>query len=146
MYKYLFYDIQHLIMLERLKLLRAIADGGYRMIISEFRLAYYSGIMQRQLRSIIESGTMELLDQGEGAGEFLAEYADTFAHAGNGVLLLMHLCKTENAVLIVEGEESLIAELADFFSVPTMTLVEFYTQTIKDERYRSFLLNIKEKS
>ena len=137
-----FYDIQHLIMLSQLKLLQPIIADGYKIFTSEYRLSYYSGPKQFQVKNLIEAGQVQLVDQPEDLASFIEEFTEPFSYAGKGVLMLMNLCKSTKSILIIEEDEQLIIDVAAYFGVATISIIEFYKQKIKDSRYHEFLINI----
>jgi len=142
---YIFYNIQHLIMLGQLKLLQSLIDDGYKIITSEYRLSYYSGPKQYQVRSMIENGLVQLIDQPDDLTLFIEEFSEPFSYAGEGVLLLMHLCKCSNCTLVIEEDEQMILDVATYFGVTTISILEFYKQKIKDPKYHGFLISAHQK-
>ena len=138
---FIFYDIQHLVMLGQLKLLQPLIADGHKILTSEYRLSYYSGTKQYQIRTMIEAGLVQLIDQPEDLTSFIDEFSESFSYAGEGVLLLMHLCKTSKSTLVIEEDEQLIIDVAAYFGVSTISIIEFYKQKIKDKKYHEFLIS-----
>jgi hypothetical protein len=142
---FIFYDIHHLIILGQLKLIQPFVDDGNKIVTSEFRLSYYSGTKQYQVRTMIEAGLVQLIDHPEDLTDFIDEFAELFSYAGAGVLGLMHLCKTSKSILVIEDNEQLIIDVAAYFGVNTITVEEFYKQKIKDTKYHDFLIGTLKK-
>lgn len=142
---FIFYDIQHLIMMGQLKLVQPLVDDGHKILTSEYRLSYYSGTKQYQIRTMIEAGLVQLIDQPEDLTTFIDEFSEPFSYAGEGVLLLMHLCKSSKSTLVIEEDEQLIIDVAAYFGVCTISIIEFYKQKIKDTKYHDFLISTLKK-
>ncbi|MFT3749062.1 MAG: hypothetical protein QM768_12125 [Agriterribacter sp.] len=132
-------------MLGQLKLLQPLIDDGYKIITSEYRLSYYSGPKQYQVRSMIEAGLIQLVDQPDDLAPFIEEFSESFSYAGEGVLLLMHLCKCSKCTLVIEEDEQMILDVAAYFGVTTISIIEFYKQKIKDTKYHEFLISAHKK-
>lgn len=132
-------------MLDQLKLLQPLIDDGYKIITSEYRLSYYSGPKQYQVRSLVDAGLVQLIDQSDDLTSFIEEFSDPFSYAGEGVLLLMHLCKSSKCALVIEEDEQMILDVAAYFGVITISIIEFYKQKIKDTKYHEFLINAHKK-
>ncbi|ULT41570.1 hypothetical protein KRR40_44365 [Niabella defluvii] len=128
-----------------MKLLQPIIEDGCRIITSEFRLSYYSGTKQYQVRNMIEQGLVELVDQSDDLALFIEEFSEAFGYAGKGVLALMHLCRSMQCTLIIEDDEQLILDIAAYFGVSTISITDFYKQKIKDIKYYEFLINAQKK-
>lgn len=138
---FIFYDLQPLITLSQLKLLQPIISDGCKILTSEYRLSYYSAPKQLQVKALIKAGLVQLIDHPEDLASFIEEFSEAFCYAGEGVLLLMHLCKSNGSVLVIEEDEQLIIDVATYFGVKTIPIIEFYEQKIKDCRYREFIVN-----
>jgi hypothetical protein len=61
-------------MLDQLTLLQPLIDDGYKIITSEYRLSYYSGSKQHQVRSMVDAGLVRLIDQPDDLTSFVEEF------------------------------------------------------------------------
>lgn len=125
---FIFYDLQHLVTLSQLKLLQPIIEEGHKILTSEYRLSYYSSLKQLQVKSMIEAGLVQVVDHPENLASFIEEFSEAFSYAGEGVLLLMHLCKSSRSTLVIQEDEQLIVDVAAYFGVKTISIIEFYKQ------------------
>jgi hypothetical protein len=142
---YVFYDIQQMMMLHQLQLLRQIVDDGNSIITSDLRLSYYSNQKQHQVKHLAEAGLVAMVEHDDDLANFMDRYRDTYSYAGEGVLFLMHLCRCQNCILIIDEAELLVTDIAAYFGVRTMPLKEFFNQRVKDPRYFEFILALQGK-
>ena len=140
---YVFYDIRELVMLARLQLINLIVEKGYSIWVSQLRLGDYSGITNQQVKTILEKGLINIEEQESDVFQFVQENLEQFNFAGKSLLALMHYCKTANKILIVDETENVVIQIAEYFEVQTCTLVDFYRETINDEKYLEFILELK---
>ncbi len=138
---YFFYDLDLMIMLGRLALLKQIVDDGYKIITSEFRLSYFSFNKVAPVISMVLSGMIDLVEDGDDVVDFIQSYSDKFSHLGDGGLLLIHLCLKNQCVMVIDDEHYLLKDVAAFFELQTMSPKDFCSKNIIDINYREFLLS-----
>lgn len=137
---YVFYNIQHFIMLSKLQLLETIVCEGEVIVTSELRLSYYSGPKQLEVIRLIEKGHVKLHEHPSDLYGFIRQYSDYFPHAGDGILILIHLCLTSGCTMVIEDDQAMVLDIASFFSVPTISVKEFFKQKIRNQQYHDFLI------
>ena len=127
-------------MLSKLQLLETILRDGNQVIISELRLSYYSGPKQLEVKRLVEMGMLHMHDHPDNLFSFIEEYTDVFPCAGEGILILIHLCKTSDCTLVIEDDQEMVKDIARFFNIPILSTKEFYKQKIKNQQYLDFLI------
>ncbi|WP_461791568.1 hypothetical protein [Pedobacter sp.] len=127
-------------MLSKLQLLEAIVVQEGPIVISELRLSYYSGPKQFEVRGLAQKGLVRFDDHPDDLYEFIQTYSGAFPHAGDGVLILVHLCLSSGCTLIIEEDQEMVVDMASFFNVPIMAVKDFYKQKIKNQQYHQFLI------
>lgn len=140
---FVFYDIEELILLDRLRLLKIVAENGHGIIMPEMRLHSYSYIKRIHIQEIMKKGLIKICDQKDCLTDFIEEHDSVYSYAGKSLLALIHFCKTEDAVLVIDDKDTLPCEIANEFSVSVLSLEEFYRRSIKDEKYYRFLVELR---
>lgn len=140
---YVFYDVQDLVLLEKLQLVKLITEKGFCIKVSQLRLNDYTGKMVRQIQALANKKMIEIIDQKIEVFEFVEEQDEVHISAGKSLLGLIHFCKSEGLILVVDEKETMVNELADLFSVSRSTLTDFYKETINDEKYINFMMELK---
>lgn len=110
------------------------------MVTSELRLSYYSAPKQREVMRLLEKGQIKMHEHSDGLYSFIEQYSDAYPHAGEGVLILVHLCLSSRSTLIIEEDQCIVRDIATFFNIPTIQVKEFYQQNVKNQQYQDFLI------
>ncbi|MVT08337.1 hypothetical protein [Chitinophaga tropicalis] len=129
-------------MLDRWGLVKPIIDNGCRIIISEFRISYYSLEKQSLIKRMIGAGMVDLIDDGADALDFAEMHSSYMSHIGKGGLLVIHLCLTNSCVMVIEDEFEFYKEVAANFGVRSVSAADFFRQNVEDTDRREFLINV----
>lgn len=140
---FVFYQVQDFILLEKLQLLKLIAEKGFIISISQLVLCDYSTLINMQIENIAQKGHVEIGEQEDSVFEFVESNNEKYPELGRSLLALLHFCKTGNYTLVVEASEVIVTQFANLFSVSTCTLLDFYRSTINDEKYIEFIMELK---
>lgn len=140
---FVFYDIEELILMDRLKLLKVMADNGHAFVVPEMRLLSYSYRKQLVISEIAKRGFIQIVDQNNSLADFIEEHESTFPYAGKSLLALIHYCQTESAIFVLDDKNSLPFLVAEAFAIPTFSLEEFYANTVQEEKYYQFIMELK---
>ncbi|WPV65915.1 hypothetical protein [Chitinophaga sp. LS1] len=131
-----------MITLDRCGLVKPIIDNGCKIIISEFRISYYSLEKQTLINRMIGAGIVDLVDDGADALDFAETHSSYMSHIGKGGLLVIHMCVTNACVMVIESEFQFYREIAANFGVNSVSPADFFRQNIEDTQRREFLMNV----
>lgn len=140
---FVFYDIEDLILLDWLRLLKVVTDNGYDIVIPEMRLLSYSFAKRVAINEIAKKGQLTIAEQKDSLSDFIEENEEKYVSAGKSLLGLIHFCKTENAILVLNNKNCLPFNIANDFSIGIFSLEEFYQQAVKEEKYYKFIMELK---
>ncbi|OJW81532.1 MAG: hypothetical protein BGO69_09105 [Bacteroidetes bacterium 46-16] len=143
---FVFYHLQDFILLEKLQLLKLIAEKSFIISISQLVLSDYSTHINRQIEGIAQKGLVEIREQDDSVYDFVESNNEKYPASGRSLLALLHFCKSGNYTLVVDTEDVIVAQFASLFSVPICTLLDFYRSTINDEKYIEFIMELKRES
>jgi len=143
---FVFYHLQDFILLERLQLLKLIAEKGFIISMSQLVLCDYSPQINGQIENIAQKGLVEIREQDDTVYDFIENNNEKYPASGRSLLALLHFCKNGNYTLVVDSEDVFVVQFANLFSVPTCTLLDFYRSTINDEKYIEFIMELKKES
>jgi hypothetical protein len=137
---FVFYDIDDLLMLHALRLLPSI---NVPILVAEGKLQFHTYTTNAKIRDLSNSGLVTLIPLDDLGYEFVAMNRKKYSAAGCPLLEVLYMCHSQNAVLIVEENESFIRTLANVFQVEMITLDEFNTATINNKEYFEFINEMK---
>jgi len=140
---FVFYDIEELILLDRLRLLKVVTHNGYDIVVPEMRLSSYSYAKRIAINEIAKTGQIKISEQKDSLSDFIEENEERYISAGKSFLGLIHFCKTESAILVLNNKECLPFAIANEFSIGIFSLEEFYQQAVKEEKYFKFIMELK---
>jgi hypothetical protein len=140
---FVFYNIRELLMLEQLQVIKLVAERGFVISVPDLRLGEYSGPIYRQIESLAERKLVEIKEQSTDVYDFVEMHIASHSTAGKSLLSLLHFCKTAGEILVVDKKELIVNQEATSFAVATSSLVEFYKETINDEKYTRFIMDLK---
>lgn len=140
---FVFYDIEDLILMDRLRLLKVVTDNGYDIVVPEMRLLSYSYKKRTAINEIAKKGLITITEQKDSLSDFIEEHEDRCVSAGKSLLGLIHFCTTENAILVLNDKKCLPFAIANDFSIGIFSLEEFYLQAVKEEKYYKFIMELK---
>ena len=141
---YSFYNIDDLLLTYKMKSLNIAVDNGYEVVIPDVRLKTYSPKVQRQIEAIEKLGLVQVVEQPDDWIEYLETYESGFTHLGKSLICLYHFCRTKNAILVVEQEKKIVMQSVGFFGVATTTLMDFHKDTIREERFLNFIMELRQ--
>ena len=139
---FVFYDLNDLILLHRLQVLGRITATGVNIVVPALREASYSVTYWMQIKRIAECGHLIIKDQ-EMPLKFISENERKFRMAGRSLLMLLHFCLVEHAILVLNDEDELIKQLCAELGVQFYTLHDFNIATINNKEYFDFITEIK---
>ena len=113
--------------------------------MSDLRIRSYSIPIQRQIQHIIGIGMVGIIDQQESWMDFVEQYDSKYSYLGKSLLCLYHFCQSENIILVVDSNKTMVNQGAKLFGVTTTTLEDFYRDTIREEKYLNFIMGLKQK-
>lgn len=140
-----FYDINDLLLTFHMKSLKVASENGYEVVMSDIRLRSYSIPIQKKIESIRNQGLVKIIDQHESWMNFIEQHYSEYGYLGNNLLSLYHFCQSSNIILIVDESKRIVLQSAKTFGVATTTLEEFYKDTIREEKYLNFIMELKQK-
>jgi hypothetical protein len=143
---FVFYHIEDLILLERLQLLKLITDKGFKIYASQLIRGGYLNQTCWQVENIAQKGLIEIKEQDSSVYDFVEKYNEEYPASGRSLLALIHFCKIENYTLVLDANELIVQQLAEAFSVATCTLIDFYKDTIEDDKYIKFITELKKET
>jgi len=139
---FVFYHLDDLILLHKLQVLRRIAATGVKLLIPALREANYSASYWQQIREIADQGIVTIQEHVMPL-DFIQKHEPDNRLAGKSLLMLIHFCLNEHAVLVANEDDVFINQLCGAFKVPVYTLGEFNSATINNKEYFEFMAEIK---
>lgn len=139
---FVFYHLDDLILLHRLQVLRRIAATGVKLLIPALSEADYSVSYWVQVREIAAQEII-VIQEHEMPIEFIQNHEPANRLAGRSLLMLMHFCLQEHAVLVANEDDHFVRNLCGVFKVPVYSLAEFNAATINNNEYFEFMAEIK---
>lgn len=139
---FVFYHLDDLILLHRLQVLRRIAATGVKLLVPALSEADYSASYWVQVREIATQEIIVIQEQ-EMPIEFIQKHEPANRLAGRSLLMLMHFCLQEHAVLVANEDDHFVRSLCERFKVPFYSLAEFNAATINNKEYFEFMAEIK---
>jgi hypothetical protein len=139
-----FYNIDDLLLTYHMRSLKVASENGYEVVMSDLRLSNYSIPIQKKVEQIRNQGLVKIVDQQESWMDFIEEHHSTYSHLGKSLLCLYHFCQSSNIILVVDEDKGIVCQGAKAFGVTTTTLEEFYKDTIREEKYLNFIMELKQ--
>ncbi|HWB26305.1 MAG TPA: hypothetical protein VG738_12530 [Chitinophagaceae bacterium] len=140
---FVFYRIEDFILLEKLQLIKLIVERGFVIQLPQLRLGNFGFNKCRQLETLAEKGMIEIKEERSDVFCFVEKYNVIYRGAGRSLLALLYFCQTEKSIFIVDENETMIRGLAKEMNIQTCSLIEFYKDTLNDEKYLPFIIEIK---
>jgi len=141
---FVFHNLKDLILLHHAKMLQLIVDTGVKIMVPEISRTAYSAPFWVGIDDIAKKGWVSLKDSDDTCFEFVMAHARNYRFAGKPLLALMHFCRQERAVLIVDDDETLVRTVCAELNVNTCSLLDFNRATINNNEYFEFIMEVKE--
>ncbi|RYE27466.1 MAG: hypothetical protein EOP45_01135 [Sphingobacteriaceae bacterium] len=139
---FVFYHLDDLILLHRLQVLGRIAATGVSLLVPALKEADYSPVYWQQVKEIAAKGIITIKEQEMPIG-FIHQHQPTFRYAGRSLLMLLHFCLAEQAIMVVNEDDLFVQQLCGALKVPVYSLEDFNTATINNKMYFEFMAEIK---
>ncbi|MBK0379331.1 hypothetical protein [Mucilaginibacter segetis] len=139
---FVFYHLDDLILLHRLQVLSRIAATGVNVLIPALKEADYSPVYWQQLREIAARGIITIKEQ-EIPMDFILEHQVVHRRAGRSLLMLLHFCLSEHAILVANEDDVFVRALCTALKVPVYSLEDFNIATINNKMYFEFMAELK---
>lgn len=142
---FVFYHLDDLLLLHRLQVLRRISATGVKLLVPALREADYSPSYWQQIKEIAGQKVIVMQEQ-EMPMEFICKHEPANRLAGRSLLMLIHFCLAEHAVLVANEDDNFVKTLCSKFKVPVYSLEEFNAATINNKEYFEFMAEMKKMS
>lgn len=146
---YIFHNIEKLILLNNLQLLKLLVDGKHYYATSNLILDYYSPDIQKRVYKIQEKKHVEILEHDlDDLNTFINVNRVKYGtHINCAVLMQLHLCISNELTLIIDDADytSIIKEIVNTYCITVSTIDDFFKTFITDKRYYDLLIEIETK-
>jgi hypothetical protein len=140
---FVFYNLYDLVLLHRLQVIQRITETGAKIFVPAIWAADHSAPFWSRITEMSDRGLIKIKDSDDCLFDFIAINEPANPLAGKPLLALVHFCKRENAVLIVNEDEVLIQEICRKLDLKTCSMDEFNKATINNIEYFEFMAEIK---
>lgn len=135
-----FYDINDLLLLHLARILPSI---GVPILVAEGKLNRHVSQVIMRTRDLAEKGLLNIITLDDPGFEFVLAHRRQYRAAGNSVLEMIYMCKTNHATMVVDQNELMIRNLASTFGVNVCTLDEFNFATVNNLEYFQLINEMK---
>lgn len=140
---FVFYNLYDLVLLHRLQVIQRVIETGVKIMVPAIKETDYSAGFWMRIADMADKTLVDIKDSDNTCFDFVSENEPAYKSAGKSLLALIHFCIQENAVLIVNGEESFILEVCLGLGLETCSLDEFNQVTINNKEYFEFMAEMK---
>ncbi|TKB99147.1 hypothetical protein [Pedobacter cryophilus] len=126
-----------------LQLTKVLPSLNVPILVAKGKLKYHNNNTIYKINDLGDKGLIVIKELDDEGYEFVLSNRKEFAAAGSALLEIFYLCKTNNAILIVDEEEILIRDFANKLQVRTSTLDEFNQVTVNNKEYFEFINEMK---